>query len=39
MFYDIRVFFIGVPGVGLNAMLAITLLTELPPVTSLIVLH
>ena len=37
MLYNIRASFIGVLGVGLNAMLAITLLTEPPLVAGLMV--
>ena len=39
MLYNIRASFIGIPGVGLNAMLIITLLIEPPPVASLMALH
>ena len=39
MLYNIRASFTGVLGVGLNAMLTITLLAELPPVASLMALH
>jgi hypothetical protein len=39
MLYDIRASFAGILGVGLNTILAITLLAELLPVTSLIVLY
>jgi hypothetical protein len=39
MLYNIRASFIGVLGVGLNTMLIITLLIELPLVTSLMVLY
>jgi len=39
MLYDIRASFVGVPGVGLDAMLAMTLLVEPPPVASLMALH
>jgi len=39
MLYNIRASFAGVLGVGLNTMLAMTLLTKPPSVTSLIVLY
>ena len=39
MLYDIKTSFTGVLGVGLNAILTITLLAELLPVTSLMALY
>ena len=39
MLHDIRASFAGVPGVGLNAILAMTLLAEPPPVAGLMALH
>ena len=39
MLHNIRASFTGVPGVGLNAMLAITLLAKPPSVASLMVLY
>jgi len=39
MLYNIRASFIGVLGVGLNAMLIITLLVKPPSVTGLMVLY
>jgi hypothetical protein len=39
MLYNIRASFAGVPGVGLNAILAMTLFIKPPPVTNLVVLH
>ena len=39
MLYNIRASFMGVLGVGLNTILAITLLAEPPPVTGLIALY
>ena len=39
MLHDIRASFIGVPGIGLNTILAITLLTKPPPVTGLMVFY
>ena len=39
MLYNIRAFFIGVLGVGLNIMLIIILLIEPPLVTSLMALY
>jgi len=39
MLYNIRASFTGVPGVGLNAMLAIILLAKPLPVAGLMVLY
>jgi len=39
MLHNIRASFAGVPGVGLDAMLVMILLAELPPVAGLIALH
>ena len=39
MLYNIRASFIGILGVGLNAILIMTLLTKLPPVASFMVLY
>ena len=39
MLYNIRASFTGIPGVGLNAMLIITLLAEPLPVASFMALH
>ncbi len=39
MLYDIKASFMGVPGVGLNIMLAMTLLVKLLLVAGLMVLY